>query len=160
MMKKVSRTRNKDRGFTLFIAIVISATLLLVSTGIISVVVKQAFLTTANRHSQEAFYAADTGIECALYWDLKNPGGLSAFATSTTATINCNGQNFAVGGESGESTFTINFPPYDYCVEVRVLRRRPQSGNNFTSTEMQSLGYNDCDPANPRRVQRALRVLY
>lgn len=148
-----------DKGFTLFIAIVISATLLLVSTGIISVAVKEAFLTTANRHSQEAFYAADTGIECALYWDLKNPG-LSAFATSTTAIINCNAQNFTVGGSSGQSNFTITFLPQKYCTEVRVTRRRAQPSLGIKSTTIEALGYNDCDSTNPRRVQRAIGVSY
>ncbi|HRH25583.1 MAG TPA: pilus assembly PilX N-terminal domain-containing protein [Parcubacteria group bacterium] len=150
----------KNRGFTLFIAIVISATLLLVSSGIISVAVKEAFLTTANRHSQEAFYAADTGIECALYWDLKNPGGLSAFATSTTAVISCNGQSFTVGGSSGQSNFTLTFLPDLYCTEVRVTRRRAQPSLNIKSTTIESYGYNTCDPTNPRRVQRAIGVSY
>ncbi len=150
----------KNRGFTLFIAIVISATLLLVSSGIISVAVKEAFLTTANRHSQEAFYAADTGIECALFWDLKNPGGLSAFATSTTANITCNGQSFTVGGSSGQSDFTLSFSPEQYCTEVRVIRRRAQPSLNIKSTTIQAYGYNTCDPTNPRRVQRAIGVSY
>ena len=158
-MNNEQRTTNK--GFTLFIAIVISATLLLVSTGIISVAVKEAFLTAANRHSQEAFYAADTGIECALYWDLKNPG-LSAFATSNTATIYCNAINFTVGGSSGQSNFTITFLPQKYCTEVRVTRRRaqPSALPPIKSTTIEALGYNDCDSTNPRRVQRAIGVSY
>ncbi len=152
----------KQKGFTLFIAIVITATLLLVSTGVISIAVKEAFLTTANRHSQEAFYAADTGIECVLYWDLKNPSGISAFATSTTANISCNNQSFTVGGATGESRFTLTFSPAKYCTELLVIRRRAQP--NLTppikSTTIESFGYNDCDLNNPRRVQRALRVTY
>ncbi len=151
----------QHRGFALFIAIVTSATLLLVSTGIISVAVKEAFLTTANRHSQEASYAAATGVECALSWDLKNPG-ISAFATSTTATITCNGQSFVVGGLGGQSNFTLTFSPEPYCAEVRVTRRRarPELTPPIKSTTIESLGYNNCDPTNPRRVQRAIGVSY
>ncbi len=146
--------RSTTEGFTLFIAIVITATLLLVSTGIISVAVKEAFLTTANRHSQEAFYAADTGIECVLYWDLKN-SGLSAFATSTPANISCNNQSFTVGGATGESRFTLIFPPNKYCAELFV-----KTTNVQPKTSIESLGYNDCDSSNPRRVQRALKATY
>lgn len=151
-----------QKGFTLFIAIVITATLLLVSTGVIAVAVKEAFLTTANRHSQEAFYAADTAIECVLYWDLKNPSGISAFATSTTANISCNNQSFTVGGGTGQSDFTITFPPNKFCAETRVIRRKAQPGATppILSTTIEALGYNDCDTTNPRRVQRAIRVQY
>jgi len=145
----------KEKGFTLFIAIVITATLLLVSTGIISIAVKEAFLTTASRQSQEAFYAADTGIECVLYWDLKNPSGISAFATSTTANISCNNQGFTVGGATGESKFTLTFLPAKYCAELFVLKRSVQP-----KTSIESLGYNDCGSSNPRRVQRALKASY
>lgn len=160
----------KEQGFTLFIAIVVTASLLLVSTGIISLAVKEAFLTSAARESQHAFYAADTGIECAIYWDIKNPGGLSAFDTGSQTNINCNADSAntqegktnptpqAVGGPSGISTFTITFlksPPVPNtpCAVVTVTK----IGN---TTKIESLGYNTCDPTNPRRVERAVRVRY
>ncbi|MEK7194060.1 MAG: pilus assembly PilX N-terminal domain-containing protein [Patescibacteria group bacterium] len=146
----------KEKGFTLFIAIVITATLLLVSTGIISVAVKEAFLTTANRHSQEAFYAADSGLECALFWDLKNPSQ-SAFSLTQTSSITCNQQVFpSVGGPSGQSKFTITFPPGPNCVEVYVIKRAVQ----IPKTTIEAYGYNTCNLNDPRRVQRAIRVKY
>ncbi len=150
-----------NRGVTLFIAIIVTATLLLVSSGIISLAVKQSYLTNADRSSQDAFYAADTGGECALYWDLKNPTQ-SAFATSTNANIVCNGESFTVGGASGQSFFTLTFPPAKYCAEVEVTRRRanPNATPPIKSTLIQSYGYNDCDVTNPRRVQRAIQITY
>lgn len=143
----------KNRGFTLFIAIVITATLLLVSTGIISVAVKEAFLTAAGRESQHAFYAADSGVECALYWDVKGVNGVSAFSTTTSSTINCNSQNFSNMGGAPSSIFTLNFPPDPYCAVLTVTK----TGN---TTKIESLGYNTCDITNPRRVERAVRVSY
>jgi Tfp pilus assembly protein PilX len=154
--------KNQD-GFTLLIAIVITATLLLVSTGIVSVAVKEAFLSSSARESQHAFYAADTGIECAIFWDIKNPNNqeISAFSTTTTTNINCN-QNASnpsnptpnqVGGASGVSTFSLTFLPDPYCASVIVTK----VGN---TTKIESLGYNTCDPTNRRRVERAVRVSY
>lgn len=157
----------KEQGFTLFISIVITASLLLVSTGIITLAVKEAFLTSAARESQHAFYAADTGIECAIYWDIKNPdpSGLSAFDTAGQTNINCNADSLntqgsatnptpqAVGGPSGVSTFTITFLPDTYCAVVTVTKA-------LGLTTIESLGYNTCDPTNPRRVERAVRVRY
>jgi Tfp pilus assembly protein PilX len=148
----------KDKGFTLLIAIVITATLLLVSTGIVSVAVKEAFLSASARESQHAFYAADTGIECAIYWDVRNETGISAFATSTQSQINCNLDNegpFTVGGPSGVSTFVFDFDSTNnpYCARVTVTK-------NGNQTTIESRGYNTCDPLNRRRVERAVRIRY
>ncbi|MBX4195656.1 pilus assembly PilX N-terminal domain-containing protein [Candidatus Parcubacteria bacterium] len=158
--------RKNQRGFTLLIAIVITATLLLVSTGIVSVAVKEAILASAGRESQFAFYAADTGIECAIYWDVKNPSGLSAFSTTTTSTINCNSDSVntqggktnptpnQVGGASGISVFSLTFLPDPYCATVTVTKTPD------LRTTIESLGYNTCAPGNARRVERAVRVRY
>ncbi len=151
----------KNKGFTLFIAVVITATLLLVSMGIASITIKESFLASSSRESQYAFYAADTGAECAIYWDVKNGTGLSAFATSTTSIINCN-QDInnspnptptTVGGNS-ESNFSVTFNPEPYCAKVKVTK------NEDNTTIIESLGYNTCDASNSRRVERAVRVSY
>jgi len=150
---------NNYRGFTLFIAITITATILLVSVAIVSVAVKEAFLTSSGRESQYAFYAADTGIECAVYWDVKNSTGYSAFSTSTGSTIFCNKDtlnttNQWVVGGSNSSTFNMTFLPDPYCASITVTK------NSSGATTVDSHGYNTCDPTNTRRVERAVRVSY
>lgn len=161
-MKNYTTNQGKNAGFTLFISIVITATLLLVSTGIVSLALKEAFLTSSSRESQYAFYAADTGIECAIYWDTKNPTGVSAFNTTRATQINCNQDvNNAVNptpnivGSSAVSVFTVSFLPDPYCSVVTVTK-----SNTEPKTRIQALGYNSCDPGNPRRVERAVRVIY
>ncbi|MSR87891.1 MAG: hypothetical protein EXS69_01850 [Candidatus Zambryskibacteria bacterium] len=150
----------KERGFTLFIAVVITGTLLLISTGIINLAVKQSFISNSGKESQMAFYAADTGIECALYWDVKNPTGISAFATSTGSTIYCNrdGNNpsnqWVVGGSTVSIINKITFLPDPYCTIVTVTKV-----DNGT-TKIESLGYNTCDGVSGRRVERAVRASY
>lgn len=149
----------KNRGFTLFIAIVVMGTLLLISTSIVSLALKQSYISSAGRESQMAFYAADTGIECALYWDVRSPLGISAFATSTGSTINCNrdgnnpGNQWIVGGSSISVINKITFLPDPYCTVVTVTK----SGS---VTTIESRGYNTCDLTNPRRVERAVRAIY
>lgn len=114
-------TTSNNRGFTLFIAITITATLLLIAAGIVSLSVRQSFISISGRESQHAFYAADTGIECALYWDIQNPSGSSAFSPTTGSQINCNNQTAVVGG-SKQSTFSFNFLPDPYCAVVTVVK--------------------------------------
>ncbi len=150
----------KNKGFTLFVAIIITGTLLLIATGIASLAVRQALISTSGRESQYAFYAADTGIECALYWDVKNPAGFSAFSTSTGATISCNkdasnpSNEWVVGGSYTSVINHISFLPDQYCAIVTVTKGLDGS------TKIESLGYNTCDTSSSRRVERAVRATY
>ena len=51
--------------------------------------VRQVLLSGTGRDSQYAFYAANTGIECAMYWDLQASSTDSfVFATSSDTSIN------------------------------------------------------------------------
>lgn len=150
----------KNKGFTLFIAIIVTGTLLLIATGIVNLSVKQSLISNSGRESQLAFYAADTGMECALFWDVKSPTGTSAFATSTSSTIFCNqdlnnsGNSWLVGGATVSTINRINFLPDPYCAIVTVTK------NLDGTTLIESMGYNTCDPANARRVERAVRATY
>lgn len=159
-MKKTHQTelgRSLDGGFTLFIAIIIMGTLLLIAAGITNLAVRQAFISSSARESQNAFYAADTGMECAIFWDVKNPSGFSAFSTSTASTITCNNSGGLLvggGGNNSTSTFSFNLTPDSSCAVVSVFKG---SGGG---TIIESKGYNTCDSENPRRVERAVRAVY
>lgn len=148
----------KNQGFALFLAVVITGTLLVVATGMVSLAVKQSKVSVSGRESQKAFYVADTGLECALYWDVRNPSGASAFDPATTNNISCNrdannpDNQWVVGGGS-VSSINITFLPEASCAVVTVTK----SGS---STTIESKGYNTCDSSNPRRVERAVRASY
>lgn len=155
--------QQNQKGFTLFVAIVVMGTLLLVAAGIVSLATRQALTSASGRESQNAFYAADTGIECALYWDVQNPAGTSAFATSTGSTIDCNkdtnnsGNQWSVGGSGTSVINRIDFLPDPYCAIVTVTKAYV---SNVLKTTIESKGYNTCDLSNPRRVERAVRATY
>lgn len=149
-----------NKGLTLFVAIVVMGTLLLISTGIVDLALKQAVVSGSGRDSQYAFYAADTGMECALFWDIKNPSASgSAFSTSTGSTIFCNrdannpSNQWVVGGSSVSVINAITFLPEPFCAIVTVTK-------TGSITEVESRGYNSCNPSNPRRVERAVRAVY
>ena len=134
-MIQLNSSQVKNRGFTLFIAITLTATLLLVAAGVVALAVRQSFILNSGRESQHAFYAADSGIECALYWDMKNPSGTSAFSQSSGSQISCNNQTMAVGGNS-VSTFTLNLLPDAYCAIVTVTK----TGGGTTATDSSGNG--------------------
>jgi Tfp pilus assembly protein PilX len=151
--------KEEQSGFTLLIAVVLTAVLLLISTSLIALAVRQAFIADAARQSQLAFYAADTGMECALYWDVHNPVGNTAFATTTGSTVTCNqdsnnsGNSWTVGGSTVSTMANISFLPSPTCATVTVTKY----ANGTTIIEAK--GYNTC-AASARRVERAVRATY
>ncbi|MDO8471015.1 MAG: hypothetical protein Q7S49_00165 [bacterium] len=163
MNNRQPTTDNRQRdqkGFTLFIALVVMGTLLLIAAGIVSLATRQSLISASGRESQHALSAADTGIECALFWDVKNSTGISAFATSTPSSITCNGVLATVGGGGNSnptSIFSFTLTPDTYCAIVTVNKAYVSS---VLRTTIEAKGYNTCDLSNPRRVERAVRATY
>jgi hypothetical protein len=111
---------SKKKGFTLLFAILVSVLVLAVGASMISIALKQVILSGAGRESQYAFYAANTGIECALYWDL-------------------NGSQIA----PGESEIRYVFPPPgENRLSAENLGNVKCAGGNITD----GTGFTDPDP--------------
>ncbi len=143
-----------QRGFTLLFAVVATSLLMGVTLGILNLTTKQLILSSVGRDSQLAFYAADSGAECARYWDLRS----NAFTPDATTTIHCNGQDFIVGG-SATTQFTYKLSPSDaQSAEVTVVATR----NGATGvTTIRSYGHNvPVSTNNPRIVERAVKIDY
>jgi hypothetical protein len=106
--RPVSTRRLRRGGFTIFFAVLVAALALSVGLVIYDLLLRSLSLSQMATQSQYAVYAADTGAECALYWDLKytdlvsGDADQSAFATSSDYTsggtgagndVVCNSQN-------------------------------------------------------------------
>lgn len=166
-------------GMTVFIAVIIMSIMLLISFAVVNIAVKSSLFANSGRDSQYAFYGADAGLECALYWDSK----FDSFATTTDGvprTISCawqptTGSGSAIsgtstlarigGGTDANPTSVFGFDlnsgssanPLRYCAIVTV--KKYYSGLNLM-TYIKSRGYNTCDTSNPRRVERGVEVTY
>jgi len=57
------------RGFTLYYAMLFGSVMLAIGASLLNISLKELRLSSALNESEYAFYAADSGIECALYWD-------------------------------------------------------------------------------------------
>ena len=135
--------------------------MLAVSITAFSLIIRELPLSSLVRESQIAFYAADSGAECALYWDIKHPGlQQSAFSTTTSSSITCAEQTSTVGG-GGDSNPTSKFIftlKNGAFVEVWVTKEY-ESGELITT--IVSRGYNTEPGINLlRRVERGLRIVY
>jgi len=199
-MKKLQTTNYKPQtseriillrdnsGFTLLLASLIASLLLSVGLSMFTIAQKEIILSSLGRDSQYAFYAADAGAECALYWDFKN----SFNPDVATHNATCNGQaigtyelgvappsatpeDLVLGGkgyQAGVATTNFWFQQSvasgtgggvrKRCVNVTVVKRE---GRN-PATEINSRGYSTgCDAdgnpiINSRTLERAVRMRY
>lgn len=165
----INQNIKRKRGFTLLISIVLTSVLLIISFVVANVALKQLVINYAGGGSLHAFYSADSGVECAMYWDVKN-GSVSAFSTTTGGTIICHEQTISTGSQvvptvpaqlsriggggvaNPTSIFTINFP--DGCAIVSVTK---QSNGD---TLIDSKGYNTCDSSSSKRYERGITITY
>lgn len=155
------------KGYALYTSVIVTALFFLISYSVINLSVRQLLLTSLGSESHIAFYNADSGLECAMYWDIKN-GPVSAFSTTAPATINCNSQSISTGSQTVStnpvqpsliggggsanptSIFQINLTTG--CVIVTVTK------NPNTSTQIESRGYNSCSGTN--RYERGIKLQY
>ena len=84
-------------------ALLFTSILLIISSSVYNLFLKEILFSGAARESQFAFYAADSGAECALYYDLKWAGATGEvafphpFDNSITFPpgVTCNGFNLS-----------------------------------------------------------------
>lgn len=115
-------TKKNQRGFTILFSALVASLVLTLGISIFSVAQKQIILSSLGRSSQYAFYAADTGAECALYWDIR----FEYFSSSTPALDPaCDGAPLTITGAPGAVPYTMSFEfePNGYCVQVAVEKR-------------------------------------
>src|SRR3989344_3339343 len=60
-----------ESGYALMLSIVVSSIVLSIGLSLFNIVQKELILSATGRDSQFAFYSADGGVECAMYWDIK-----------------------------------------------------------------------------------------
>ncbi len=84
MKKKIIITSR--RGVALYIAMLVTSLVLAIGLSMANIFLKEFILSSTVRESQIAFYSADSGIECATYWDTNpaTPGGSMFASTSPT----------------------------------------------------------------------------
>jgi Tfp pilus assembly protein PilX len=168
-----SRICDSRRGMTLFISISIVSILLMIIYSLVSIVIKGTQFAATGRESQYAYYAAESGLECAIYWDTE----ADAFATSSGAvTIRCanqdrdNGLNkpnivgtttivsTRIGGGGDANPMSIFHIGYGGpCAIVTVLKY--YSGPDLI-THIKSRGYNTCNTSSSRRLERGVEAKY
>lgn len=179
--------KKNKKGFTLLFAVLVSTLVLAVGASIISMALRQVILSGIGRDSQFAFYAANTGMDCGVYWDHHDSlnfatSNQSTYPATIPSNVKCAGQHISSitisdeGVDSATSEFNLEFnnvqggspisSSVPYCVDVFITKEIVQvtlsNGNteNKNQTTVSARGYNTCDTNNPRRIERGLQLKY
>lgn len=173
----IEKNIKNNKGYTLLFAVLVSSVVLSVGISILTISKKEFLLSSGARESISAFYAADSGLECAIMADRES--GFNG-ATPLSPSVSCMGSNVDVlSGQGtnvvGTSTFQVRMQNGSACAIITVSKY--QITNNAISpepipiTSIESRGYNlgwdatllatnPCSKASVRRVERAIRYTF
>jgi len=164
MKKSIIKT---NRGFVILFAVTVSAILLSIALGVTNIAQQEVKFNTSAKDTNNAFFAADTGIECAEINDKTNPNffpaaGPAIKITCASSTANnitpvftsaTNSYDFVVSGLGGDGKS---------CAKVNI--RKVVNADSSVDTTITSKGYNvgdeTCSSTDKNRVERELQVTY
>ncbi len=160
-----------QRGFTLLLAALVSSIVLAIGVSLSELAQKSIVLSSLGRDSQVAFAAADSGLECALYWDMRKNLFQIGVAPTLDPAPSCDGQNISVSVTNGDRstypyTLSFQFAPtsngVSYCARVSITKTTNMSTGGITSV-VHSDGFStDCDSisTSQRALQRSIELRY
>lgn len=172
---------SSKKGFVLLFAVVLVSIILAISLGVSNIALKEVNFSVSARATNDAFYAADTGVECALYY-LRNTvpsftGESEAFGIPTELVLTqCNDMDVALnqdenGNETSSGPWVFNLTSLgdsqNACALVKVIKDIKVTN----TTTIISKGYNighisnsegipNCDSNNPNQIERVIEVRY
>lgn len=157
-MKNIFEEKNK--GFVALFTVLIATVVLSMAVGISNIALKQIVLTASASDANKSFYAADTGIECALYHDMTSQ--VFDPILTNTETITCGMNNITIQNQGQGNFLEFSLPVgenQENCAYIKVNKTAEISPYTAVIT---SRGVNvPCDNSDlPRKVERAIEVTY
>ncbi|MBI2627475.1 hypothetical protein HYW72_00935 [Candidatus Nomurabacteria bacterium] len=133
---RTGKVKKNSGGFVMLFAVTLSAILLSIALGISNIAFREVRFSTNARDTNDAFFAADTGAENALFRDKTGTAIPEVFPIFNLGSTN------------------------QGCVKVTVIKNSPPV---IPATTIISKGYNktigNCDPSS-NIVERQIEVNY
>lgn len=157
----IKNLQKKNKGFVILFAVTLSAILLSIALGATNIALKEIRFGTSAKDTNEAFFAADTGAECALFNDKStgsafpsNGSGGSVACASATPIFTGDTYRFVVIGLGSTNAG---------CAIVTVKKDITSQPPNVL-TKIISKGYNigssACNSTSSNLVERELDLNY
>ena len=153
----ITKKIKKNKGFVLLFAVVVSSIILAVTLAVANVSLKEIKFSTSAKDTNDAFFAADTGAECALFNDRSTQNKF--LLAGPAATITCANTNITPTFSAGFYKFTIPSlgSTGQGCAIVTVDK-------SVSPTAVVSKGYNvgdaSCNSSSANRVERQIELTY
>jgi hypothetical protein len=166
-------SKNNQQGFALLFSVLISSLLLTVGLSIFSIALKELAISTAARQSIHAFFAADSGRECLIYWDVKEGEIPTVIDARQGGIVTCGSKEYSFTIDEGDKynpdvgPKTTKIPEDDdfalvsgnseanFTVEMRKSRL---TADGDIITTVISRGYDSASSGD--RVERAIEQTY
>lgn len=149
--------KNK-KGFVILFALMLSSVILAISLGVSNIALKEIAFSTSAQGTNDAFFASDTGAECALYHDRTD---INAFPISgTVGAVSCSTNE---SGSGDGSTATYNFTATGLgsqgqsCAKVTIIK---ELGKTVITSKGYNVGDSSCNSTSLNRVERELEITY
>ena len=178
MNRQIKIKQRPSRGFALLFSVFLAGVISAIAISIANIAVKELQLSGTGRESHAAFYAADTGAECALFWDADSqnlfvpdpaPSSLTCFGAATAVTAGSLENDSGIEGDNTRTygqTYTFATPTDaanpSVCVAVSVAKLFKETyalegvppelvlqGIEATQTTVSARGYNGGYRAGP-----------
>jgi len=165
---KIKNKKNSQAGIALVFSIILSMIFLTITMGILNIATKEMNFSSSAKDSNNSFFAADSGVECALYND---KSGSIVFTATNTGKINCFGNVLALTSNLTDTLQVFNFnvsglgSNSNSCAKVTVTKVYDGgTPSNLLSAQIISKGYNigdsNCASTAINRTERVLEVNY
>jgi len=101
----------ENKGFVLLFAVTLAAIFLSIALGVGQIALKEVNFSTSAIDTNNAFFAADTGAECALLYDYPSVNGnTSVFIDGKNPQLYCDNNTTAITAtETGTGTLIWTF---------------------------------------------------
>ena len=164
-MKKLKIKNYHRSGFVIFFAVMIWSIVAAIALGVANIAFKEIKFSTSAKDTNDSFFAADSGLECALLND--KVGGDSFIEVGGSGIVECQGGDIPLNGAFPSWNFVISRlgSANQSCAEVTVIKDDVTYAPAITTTVI-SKGRNNGGEElgvcaqNPSSVERELLLNY
>ncbi len=162
-LRRLKNNTERKKGFVLLYAIILTSIILAISLGSANIALKEIKFGTSAKETNEAFFAADAGAECALINDKDSSNSFKS--SGGVGYVTCLGANIPLSGTYPSFSFILTGLGADSgaCAKVTVYKDATTYAPNVRTT-ITSKGYNfgdaSCNSSSPNRVEREVEVIY
>jgi len=142
MIKKLQ----KNKGFVLLFAVTLAAILLSIALGVSNIAFKEIKFGTSAKDTNEAFFAADTGVEFALFQD-KDPSNYPSPDPEVGETSLSYSEIVPSLGDARKN-----------CAIVSITK--DVAGGTTIISKGYNLGDGNCNSTNSDRIEREIKTTY